>query len=120
MPASPEISTTRPFAGFRLPPCGQQLLQLLFTPDERGGARTQHLEPAGDAALANDPPAPLRLGEAGELPDAEILHLEQGTELTARRIGDDKAIQLCQRLQPGGEVGRLADDAPLLRRTLAD
>ena len=63
---------------------------------------------------------PLRIGEAGEPLGPEIFDLEQGANLLACRIGDDEAVQLCQRLQPGGKVGRLADDTPLLRRSLAE
>ena len=62
----------------------------------------------------------MRLGKAGERLRAEICELEQPADLPARRFGDDERVRRGQRLQPGGEVRRLADDPALLRGALAD
>ena len=62
----------------------------------------------------------LRLGKAGERLRPEIGELEQPADLPARALGDDERVRRGQRLQPGGEVRRLADDPALLRRTRAD
>src|SRR5215472_6657446 len=80
------------FAALRLLPAAKQEVDFLITPDERRLPRTQRLEPADEAALANNAPAVLRLGETGKLPSTEILKLEQGAELPPCRIGDDKAV----------------------------
>ena len=50
----------------------------------------------------------------------EVLKLEQIAELPARALGDDHGVRLGQGLQARREVRRLADDAALLRRALAD
>ena len=58
--------------------------------------------------------------EALDLDGAEIAVLEEIADQPARALGDDDRVRLGQGLQPGGEVGRLADDALLLRRAFAD
>ena len=50
----------------------------------------------------------------------EILDLEQRADLSPGAVGNDQGARPGQRLQAGREVWRLADDAPLLRRTRAD
>ena len=62
----------------------------------------------------------MRLGKAGKRLRAEIVEIEQPADLPARRFADDQRIRRGKRLQPGGEVRRLADDPTLLRGTLAD
>ena len=120
MPGSPEISTTRPSPLFACCQRRSKQLDFLLTPDERRLPRAQCLEAAQHPALANDPPGRLRLGKAGERLRPEIVEIEQPADLPARRFGDDQRVRRGQRLQPGGEVRRLADDPALLRRTLAD
>ena len=58
----------------------------------------------------NDPPRALRLGKAGELLRAEVFQIEQPADLPAGRFGDDQRIRHGERLQPGREVRRLAND----------
>ena len=62
----------------------------------------------------------MRLGEAGKRLRAEIGEIEQPADLPARRFANDQRIRHGKRLQPGGEVRRLADDPALLCGTLAD
>ena len=107
-------------AALRLLPAAQQQLDFLLAPDERRLARAQGLEAAQHRRSRQDPPGALRLGEAGKRLRAEICELEQPADLPARRFADDQRIGCGQRLQPGGEVRRLADDAALLCRALAD
>ena len=64
--------------------------------------------------------AALRLGKTGERLGPEILDLEQRADLSPGAVGNDQGARPGQRLQTGGEVWRLADDAPLLRSTRAD
>ena len=109
-----------PLAGLRLPPAAQQQIEFLATPNERRLPRAQCLEAAQHSALANDPPRRLRLGKPGKRLRAEIGEIEQPADLPARRFADDQRVRRGQTLQPGGEVGRLADDSALLRRALAD
>src|SRR6516225_5915016 len=54
------------FAALRLLPAAKQEVDFLITPDERRLPRTQRLEPADEAALAQHPPGRLRLDKAGE------------------------------------------------------
>ena len=45
--------------------------------------------------------------------------LEQIAEQPARALGDDDHVRLGDRLQPRREIGRIADDAALLRLSRA-
>src|SRR5262252_11214761 len=109
-----------PLAELGLLPAPQQQVELLVAADQRCGLRTQRLEAADDPALADHTPGTLRLGKTGERLGAEILDLEQGADLSPGAVGNDQCARPGQRLQAGGEVWRLADDAPLLRGAGAD
>jgi hypothetical protein len=99
----------------------QQQLELLLAADERGQrGPAQRLEPAQNAAFADHAPGALRFDEAGELPRPEILDLEERADLPPRALGHDERIRCSERLKPCGEVRRLANDPPLLRRARAD
>ena len=93
----------------------------MLAPDQRRETlAVQRLEAALGAALALDPPGRERLGEALEALRAEVGQLEQAADQPARRLADDDAARLRQRLQPRRQVRRLADHRLLLRRALAD
>src|SRR5271156_3063846 len=109
-----------PFAGLRLLPAPQQEVELFVAADQRCGPRTQGLEAADDPALADHTPRRLWLGETGERLGTEILDLEQCADLSPGGVGNNQGARPGQRLQTGGEVWRLADDAALLRSTRAD
>jgi hypothetical protein len=97
-----------------------QQVELLVAADQRCGPGTQCLKAADDPALADHTPGTLRLGKTGERLGAEIPDLEQRADLSPGAVGNDQGARPGQRLQTGGEVWRLADHAPLLRRTRAD
>ena len=61
-----------------------------------------------------------RLCETLQLPATEIDHIEQTGHQPVRAVGYDNAARLGERLQPGSQVGRVADDGLLLRRSFAD
>src|SRR5271169_2961611 len=109
-----------PFAGLRLLPAPQQEVELLVAADQWRGPRTQCLEAADDRALADHTPGTLWLGETGERLGPEILDLEQRADLSPGAVGNNQGARPGQRLQTGGEVWRLADDAPFLRGAGAD
>ena len=75
-----------------------------------------------DAVAGLEAPEPLnvRLGETGERLGPKILDLEQGANLSPGAVGHDQGARPGQRLQAGGKVWRLADDAALLRGARAD
>ena len=50
---------------------------------------------------------------------AEVAQPETIAEQPPRRRRDDDAVRFGEALQPGGEIGRVADDRLLLRRALA-
>ena len=109
-----------PVARLRLRPAAEQQLHLLVAADQRRGAGAQRLEPAERAVLGHDAPGALRLGKALERLRPEVRALEQRADLPARALGNHDGVGLGQRLQPGREVRRLADDRLLLRRAGAD
>src|SRR5215471_19212640 len=109
-----------PFAELCLLPAPQQEVELLVAANERRGPRTQCLKAADDPALADHTPGRLWFGKTGERLRPEILDLEQGPDLSPGAVGNDQGAGPGQRLQAGGEVGRLADHASLLRGTRAD
>ena len=61
-----------PFAGLCLLPAADKQLNFLLTPDERRLPRAQCLEPAQQAALANDSPRGLSLVKPSKLLRSEI------------------------------------------------
>src|SRR5215472_4363808 len=73
-----------------------------------------------DFALADHTPNTLWLGETGERLRPEILDFEQGADLSPGAVGNDHGAGPGQRLQTGGEVWALADDAALLPSTGTD
>src|SRR5215472_6572977 len=107
-------------AGLGLPPAAQEQVAFLVAADERRRLRAQRLEAADDAAFADHLPGARRPDEAGERLRPEVLNLEQTAELAPRAIGDDHPVGRGDGLQAGRQVRRLADDAALLRGTLAD
>jgi hypothetical protein len=102
-------------------PAAQQQIDFLVAADQRRQRRSpQCLEPALDGARPQYPPRRHRRGNALHFDGAEIAVLEEITDQPPCAGGDDDRARLGQGLQPGGEVGRLADDRLLLRRSLAD
>src|SRR5262249_36051919 len=97
-------------AGPRVLPTLQQQLKIFVAPDQWSRLRAQRLEAAQNDAFADYPPSALPLRKAGERLRAEVLDLEQGADLLARTLGDNECIRLGERLKPGGEVRRLAND----------
>ena len=78
-----------------------------------------------EAALGRGPRrrrAKARTGsrEALERLGAQVAEREQAAQEAARGLGDDDLPGSADRLQPGGEVGRLADHRLFLRGALAD
>jgi hypothetical protein len=110
-----------PFTFGGATPTPQQQVDLLPAADERGQRRrAQRLEPAQDAAFADDAPGALQFRETRELPRSEILDLEERADLAPRTVTSHERARLGQRLHPGSEVRRLADHSALLRRAHAD
>ena len=123
MPGSPEISTTCPSPAFARSQRREQQLELLLAADQRGraaapwsasnrlSARTLAVRPARPARARRSPFSSTAPRSA---------KLEKAAHQSARACGDHDSAWARQRLQPGREVGRLADDRLLLGRTLAD
>src|SRR5262249_3991893 len=101
-------------------PAARQQAKFLVTANERRCLCAQCLEAADDAAFADHLPGARCLGEAGERLRPEVFDLDQTAELTPRAVGDDDPVRRGDGLQASGQVRRLADDAALLRITLAD
>src|SRR5215831_14378755 len=102
-------------------PAPQQQVDLLVAANQWAQRRSaQRLEPARDDAWAQHLPDRHRTGNAFDLDGAEILVFEQIANQPACARGNDDGIWLGQRLQPGGEVWRLADNRLFLRRAVAD
>ena len=122
MPASPRSSTTWPSPAAGPAPAPQQQLQLLLAPDQRRGVagRAQRLEAALDPALAERAPGAHRRGQALQPPPRRG-RPSRTAPPSSRRVASSAttAPGLGHRLQPGGEVGRLAHHAPLARLALA-
>ncbi len=110
-----------PLAALGLRPSAHKQLDLLLAPDERWeSGRVQCLEAALDGARVQHLPRPDRLGKAFELDSPEVAVLEEIADQPARPRPNHDGVRLGQRLQPGGQVGRLADDRLLLRRSGTD
>ncbi len=80
----------------------------------------QRLEATFGTPLGFDPPDRERRGEALKMLRTEIGEIEQTAHQPAGRLADDHVARSRDRLEPCGEVGRLADHRLLLRCTLAD
>ena len=116
MPASPESRTTWPSPAFAFAQRRSNSSLSSSRPTRVGQpARVQRLEPAFLRTLAESRIGARRPGDALELLRAEVAELEQVAEQPTRALGDDDAVGRGDRLQPRGEVWRVADDASLLR-----
>src|ERR1700745_2242229 len=120
IPGSPETSTTRPSPDFAW--CQRRNKR-----SSSSSRPTSGVAPERNASKRLTTPlspttrqAPCGSAKTGERLGPEILDLEQGADLTPGAVGHDQGARPGQRLQAGGEVWRLADDAPLLRGTRAD
>src|SRR5215467_11158805 len=120
IPGSPETRTTRPSPAFACCHRRNSRSSSSSRPTSGGRFGAKGLEATKHAALADDPPGALRFGKPREHPQPNIFDLEQGADLPSRAIGDDERVWLRECLQPGGKVGRLANDPALLRRPRAD
>ena len=78
------------------------------------------LEPAAAVAFAEDAPCLHMVAESLQLLRAEIVELEQPLGQRARGVVDDDAVGLGHRLQPRGDVRRIADGGDLLGHAAAD
>ena len=75
----------------------------------------QRLEAAFRGTRPQRRPGPRRTGNALEVLGAQVLEFEEIAEQPARALGDDDHVGFGDHLQPRGKVGRVADDAALLR-----
>ena len=109
-----------PLAVSRPPPAVEQQGQLRRAPDQRCQARGRfpRLEAARRPARPQHAPGRHRRGETLELARAELGEVEQAGDEPPRAGADHHGPGLGQRLQPGREVGRLADRVALARPTL--
>ena len=107
-------------AGLGLPPALEQERQFLVAPDHRQrGRAVPRLEAAAGTALAQDPEGADRPGQAAQGLRPQVLEVERPAQQRARVRRDHHLPGLRDRLQPGGEVGRLADDGLLPCRAFA-
>src|SRR6185312_451760 len=110
-----------PLTAPRLLPAVEQQRDLDVAADQRAErARAQRLETAVAAALADDAPGRYRHSEALELVAAEAGALEELADELPRARADHHGARLGQRLEPRGEVRRLADHALLAPGALAE
>ena len=119
MPASREQDDAAR-AALRLLPTAQQQLQLVVAAQQRRHAgRMQGVEAAFRGARTQDLPGPHRLGEALERHRAEIAVIEEPAGEAVRGRLDHHRVRFGKRLQAGREIGRVTDNAVLLRLVLA-
>jgi hypothetical protein len=109
-----------PLAVLDLLPAIEQQGDLLLAPDQQREPGRARLEPALDRSRPGDPPHRHRVGEALQHLRPEILEFERAADQPPRRGSDQDRVGLRQRLQPGRQVGRLADDRLLLGGAFAD
>ena len=107
-------------AVLRPPPAVEQQGDLLLPPDQGRQAGRAGLEPAFDRAPPDDAPGRHRVGETLQHLRPEIVEFEPAADQPPRGGPDHDRIGSRQGLQPGREVGRVADDRLLLGRALAD
>jgi hypothetical protein len=108
-------------AGCGLPPALEHKRELLVAPDH--GQRptgVPGLKAAVCGVLAEDPERRYRGGEALQPGRVERAQAEYLAEQPARAVRYHHGAGLSYLLQPGGEVGRLADYSLLLGSTLTD
>ena len=103
-----------------LPPFQQEVDLLLPADHGPEPEPAQSLEAAFGPALAQDGPRRDGLRKTLEPVRPRVRELEQAADQTPRAPADDDAPGRGERLEAGGEIGRLADHRLLLRRTLAD
>ena len=109
------------FVVFEPLPAPQQQLHFLVAADQRCAAfRAQGFEAAGDAALAQHAPRRNEPGKALQLGRRNRFVFEDVAGEPPRRRIDDQGVRRGERLQTGGEIGRLADYIALLRLAGAD
>ncbi len=110
-----------PLAGSGLAPAFQQQRQLLVTADHRQeSSTTPGLEAAAGSTFAQHREGCYRQRQAFQRLRRERRQLERGADQLPRGLGDHHLARLGHALQPGRQVGRLADHGLLLRRSLAD
>ena len=118
-PASPASSTTWPSPARASRQRSARSAISCVAADQH--ARFAHrLEAALVLALAQHAPHAERFGDALHRPLAEECVIEELAQEPARDAGDEHAMRFGERLQPGGEIGRVADDGLLLRGAAAD
>ena len=83
-------------------------------------SRVQSFKPTLHGSRPKRRPCPRRAGDAFELPGAEVFELEQIAEKSAGALGDDYHVRLGDPLQARCDVGRLANNAALLRVARSD
>ena len=116
MPASPDSSTTCPSPAFAFDPAPEQKIGFLLSPDERGQPfRVKRVEPALSRTFRQGRIGARRPGHALEVLRAKVAEFEQVADQFARALANDDAVGRGDPLQPGGQIGRVADDAALLR-----
>jgi hypothetical protein len=105
-----------PFATFCFRPTPQQDFEFFLTSHKlREAACMQRLEPAFYRSWSQSRPGPHRRRDALEFLFPKVLQLEQVAEEPARALRNHDAVRLCDTLQAGGKIRRLADDCLLLR-----
>ena len=108
-------------AALGLAPALQQQRQLLVAADHRQeSSTTPGLEAAAGSTFAQHRERRHRHRQAFQRLRRERRQLERSTHQLPRGFGDHHLARLGHALQPGGQVGRLADHRLLLRRPLAD
>src|SRR5215471_11553613 len=121
MPGSPEISTTWPSPA--LARAQRRSRRSISSSRPTSGVSADPCNASnrpGDSARAQYLPRRCRPGDAFNLERAEIAVLKQIANEPSRTRGDDDCVRFGQGLQPGGEVGRLADDRLFLRWACAN
>ena len=107
-------------SGPRLLPALEQKLEFLRPPHQRGRNTVARLKAALGPCLAGNAPNADRLCEALELPVADIDHIEQTRDQPLRASAMTTLPGPASGLQPRCQIGRVADDGLLLRRSFTD
>ena len=110
-----------PLAGSGPLPAVQKYRQFLLTADQGCRASAvKRLEPASGAAFANHTPRGDRAGKALGVDRTKLGELKEPAEQPPRRVGDDYGAGFGERLQAGGEIGRVAHHRLFLGGAYAD